>query len=77
MRRLLALVIVSLLFTLVPGPAFAKPTAKPPTSAQQATCSFPESNAEGLGILSNYYPGYSWARTSPYDCGPSASERNR
>jgi hypothetical protein len=59
-KRLLALVVVSLLFALVPGTALAKP----PTSAQQATCSFPESNAEGLEILSNYYPGYWWDHTA-------------
>ena len=64
MRRLVALVIVSLLFTLVPGSVFAKPTAKPPTSAQQVTCNLPESNAEGLEILSNYYPGYWWDHTA-------------
>jgi hypothetical protein len=59
-KRLLALVVVSLLFALVSGTALAKQ----PTSAQQATCSFPESNAEGLEILSNYYPGYWWDHTA-------------
>lgn len=28
-----------------------------------ATCNLPESNAEGLVILSNYYPGYWWNHT--------------
>jgi hypothetical protein len=59
-RRLLALGVVSLLFALVPGTAFAKP----PASAQQTTCSLPESNAEALEILSNYYPGYWWDHTA-------------
>jgi hypothetical protein len=59
-KRLLALVVVSLLFALVPGTAMAKPTA----SALQATCNLPESNAEGLEILSNYYPGYWWDHTA-------------
>jgi hypothetical protein len=59
-RRLLALGVVSLLFALVPGTAFAKPSA----SAQQTTCNLPESNAEALEILSNYYPGYWWDHTA-------------
>jgi hypothetical protein len=59
-RRLLALGVVSLLFALVPGIAFAKP----PASTQQTTCKLPESNAEGLEILSNYYPGYWWDHTA-------------
>jgi hypothetical protein len=59
-RRLLALGVVSLLFGLVPSTAFAKP----PGSAQQTTCSLPESNADGLEILSNYYPGYWWDHTA-------------
>jgi len=59
-RRLLALGVVSLLLALVPGTAFAKPS----TSAQQTTCNLPESNAEALEILSNYYPGYWWDHTA-------------
>jgi hypothetical protein len=62
-RRLLALIVVSLLFALVPGTAFAKPTAKPTASVQQTTCNLPESDAEALEILSNYYPGYWWDHT--------------
>jgi hypothetical protein len=62
-RRVLALVVVSVLFALVPGTAFAKPTVKPTASAQQTTCSLPESDAEALEILSNYYPGYWWDHT--------------
>ena len=73
MRRLLALGVVSLLFGLVPGTAFAKPSA----SAQQTTCNLPESNAEGLEILSNYYPGYWWDHTDltiAVQAHPSATE---
>ena len=29
----------------------------------QATCNYPNSDAEGLEILSNYYPGYWWDHT--------------
>ena len=63
MRRVLALVVVSVLFALVPVTAFAKPAVKPTASAQQTTCSLPESDAESLEILSNYYPGYWWDHT--------------
>ena len=31
--------------------------------ASQSGCSLPESNAEGLEILNNYYPGYWWDHT--------------
>jgi hypothetical protein len=58
-KRLSALVVVSLLFALVPGTA----SARPPASAQQTTCNLPESDAEALEILSNYYPGYWWDHT--------------
>jgi hypothetical protein len=39
--------------------------AGPRESAERAvpTCRLPESNAEGLEILSNYYPGYWWDHT--------------
>jgi hypothetical protein len=62
-RRLLAVIVVSLLFALMPGTTFAQPTAKPTALAQQTTCNLPESNAEALDILSNYYPGYWWDHT--------------
>ena len=31
--------------------------------AEGVTCNLPESNAEALVILSNYYPGYWWDHT--------------
>jgi hypothetical protein len=54
-----AVVVVALLW---PATAFAKPPSRP---ADQATtsCNLPESNAEALEILSNYYPGYWWDHT--------------
>jgi hypothetical protein len=59
---LLAVAIIAMV--LVPATALAKPTAKPTDAAQQSTCNLPESNAEGLEILSNYYPGYWWDHTA-------------
>jgi Spy/CpxP family protein refolding chaperone len=34
-----------------------------PKSASGTTCHLPESDAEALVILSNYYPGYWWDHT--------------
>jgi hypothetical protein len=41
----------------------ARPAAAPARSRALPTCSLPESNAEALVILSNYYPGYWWDHT--------------
>lgn len=59
-----ALVLAAL---LVPMSVLAKPKA-PDTQNVQASvggvdCGLPESNAESLFILSNYYPGYWWDHT--------------
>ena len=35
----------------------------PGNSGAAVSCSLPESNAEALVILSNYYPGYWWDHT--------------
>jgi hypothetical protein len=44
--------------------ALAWPAAAPPAAASgHLSCSLPQSNAEALEILSNYYPGYWWPRT--------------
>ncbi len=48
---------------LAPMEASAAPRAKAPTASSGVTCSLPESNAEALDILSNYYPGYWWDHT--------------
>ena len=48
--------------------------AKPPGGG---TCNLPESNAEGLVILNNYYPGYWWDHTNltvAVQAHPSATE---
>jgi hypothetical protein len=41
----------------------ARPAAAPASSKALPTCSLPDSNAEALVILSNYYPGYWWDHT--------------
>ncbi|MGD9703142.1 MAG: hypothetical protein AB7Q42_15840 [Acidimicrobiia bacterium] len=48
-----------------PTTAFAKPPAGGGggTARSGTTCSLPESDAESLEILSNYYPGYWWDHT--------------
>ena len=61
-RRSVLVVIVGILLALAP-PLSAQ--AGPPGSSGRSgiTCNLPESNAEALVILSNYYPGYWWDHT--------------
>jgi len=61
-RRSVLVVVVGILVALVP-PLSAQ--AGPPESSGRSgiTCNLPESNAEALDILSNYYPGYWWDHT--------------
>jgi hypothetical protein len=40
-----------------------KPDKPPKDKSASLTCNLPESNAEALEILSNYYPGYWWDHT--------------
>jgi hypothetical protein len=51
------------LLTLVAAPLSAEAAGRGPARAAP-TCSLPESNAEALVILNNYYPGYWWDHTS-------------
>ncbi len=63
-RSVLILAICALL--LAPAAALAgkgEQAAKGGGPSAQAGCNLPESNAEGLVILSNYYPGYWWDHT--------------
>ena len=60
LRGLLALAIC--LALLVPTAAAAG--KKEPAGSRLPTCNLPESNAEGLVILSNFYPGYWWDHTN-------------
>ncbi|HUG34993.1 MAG TPA: matrixin family metalloprotease [Anaerolineales bacterium] len=76
--RFKRLIIVSVLVTLLfPISAQAKPSEAPPGIPD---CSLPESNAEGLEILSNYYPGYWWDHTNltvAVQAHPSATQEQR
>lgn len=62
-----ALVLAALAVSMLASPMSAQ--AKPPApggggnAGSPVTCSLPESNAEALEILSNYYPGYWWDHT--------------
>jgi len=60
LRGLLALAIC--LALLVPAAAAAG--KKEAAGSRLPTCNLPESNAEGLEILSNFYPGYWWDHTN-------------
>ena len=62
-RRALLLALVVAL--LVPLTAQAAPRGKPAGGPNNggSGCNLPESNAESLEILSNYYPGYWWDHT--------------
>ena len=77
MRRLLVgLVTTALLAT--PVVAVGKnPAQSPQPNAGQASCNLPESDADALVILSNYYPGYWWDHTDltiAVQAHPSATE---
>ncbi|HEX5839769.1 MAG TPA: matrixin family metalloprotease [Anaerolineales bacterium] len=60
------IIVFMLAALLVPTSVQAKPKApgsNPSTSITGIDCGLPESNAESLEILSNYYPGYWWDHT--------------
>ena len=62
-RLLVVLSVVAMLLapsTVLAGKGGGGPSASADTSI---SCGLPESNAEGLVILSNYYPGYWWDHT--------------
>ncbi len=64
-RKPLTVVAVAALFVAIPlSAAAAKPGGgREPAAPTATTCRLPESDAEGLEILSNYYPGYWWDHT--------------
>jgi len=45
------------------SPLAATAGPRTPSRSNGATCHYPESNADALEILSNYYPGYWWDHT--------------
>jgi hypothetical protein len=50
---------LAVILVLLPTSAFAAT----PDATSEPTCDFPESNAEGLELLSTYYQGYWWDHT--------------
>jgi hypothetical protein len=59
-RRSLIVMVVTIAL-LIPMPAQAGSNAA--FARNHVSCQLPESNADGLEILSNYYPGYWWDHT--------------
>jgi hypothetical protein len=63
---IITIVLAALLFSVLGLPMSAQAKPRGPGSAANGSpvsCSLPESNAESLEILSNYYPGYWWDHT--------------
>jgi hypothetical protein len=56
-------VLAALLWSPLTAGAAPPPKARP-TAAAGPTCNLPESDAEALVILNNYYPGYWWNHTN-------------
>src|SRR5687767_15825317 len=61
-RTLLVILTVCMLM-LAALPAAAAPRKSSAGSTADVSCTLPESNAESLVILNNYYPGYWWDHT--------------
>jgi hypothetical protein len=60
----ISFIVVLLIALLVPVSVQAKPAqASADFQGHAPKCRLPESNADGLEILSNYYPGYWWDHT--------------
>ena len=65
--RRLIIVVAAIVTLLIPSTALAAPPSHAKAGANVAsypTCNLPTSNADGLEILSNYYPGYWWDHTN-------------
>src|SRR5687767_9656797 len=61
-RTLLVILTVCMLM-LAALPAAAAPRKSSAGSTADVSCTLPESNAEALVILNNFYPGYWWDHT--------------
>jgi len=63
--RKIVVLLATLAMLLAPTTALAgqKAAGKAAADATYPTCNLPESNADALVILSNYYPGYWWDHT--------------
>jgi hypothetical protein len=62
-RRLIAAALGAPPLAAAPSNAEARPRNNGRGPAADTSCSLPESDAEGLEILNNYYPGYWWDHT--------------
>ena len=63
-RKALTVVAVASMLVAIPLSAAAGPGGgNGTTSGSGTTCRLPDSNADALEILSNYYPGYWWDHT--------------
>lgn len=65
LRKLISLMVIGVLLALVsPQAAQAAPASQGgPAGKDGISCSLPESDADALVILNNYYPGYWWDHT--------------
>ena len=63
-RKLIVLITTLLVTLVVPTAAQAGPRGAAPKADNGVTCNLPESDAEALVILNNYYPGYWWDHTN-------------
>src|SRR5215510_2969490 len=61
MRTKRVFIVFVLVTLLIP---FSVQAGAPGVPHKATTCSLPESNADGLEILSNRYPGYWWDHTN-------------
>jgi hypothetical protein len=64
--RRLIVVLAAAAMLLAPSATLAAPPQKAPKAPQATSypdCNLPDSNAESLVILANYYPGYWWDHT--------------
>jgi hypothetical protein len=63
---IIVFILAALVLSALSAPTSAQAKPRGPSTGSNAsaiTCKLPESNAEGLEILSNYYPGYWWDHT--------------
>ena len=78
LRRSFAVIALTAAATLMfAPPATAAPRASAAPTQGGVTCNLPESDAEALVILNNYYPGYWWDHTDltvSVQAHPSATE---
>ena len=80
MRKVAAVLAAAAVLVAVPSSVMAKRDGRPSASTAGTSCGLPESDAEALVILNNYYPGYWWDHTDltiAAQLHPSASDEQR